>query len=225
MRVLALDLSLAATGWALLDAKDDHVGPRRPDLPHGTIKTPGRRKDEDEWSWYARRSYVFTGELSYLLVHHRPDVLVIEVSKRVFSRKGEEATSGRYGAGVQYRAAQGLGRVMGWVDTVLASQVEPPVVVSSDIAVAKRAITGYGQATKDAVRSFLEGIYGWKLTGWTDDEVDALSIAVAHLQNLQNDARDRARALAEVVVGPQGESLVARTRSRPPRSSSRRRTI
>jgi Holliday junction resolvasome RuvABC endonuclease subunit len=215
LRVLALDLSSTATGWALL-APDyhsplDHL-PR--EVPHGTIKTPGsRRKGEDEWSWYARRSTQFRGELQAIVLQHKPDVVVIEVSKKVFSRKDEEATSGRYGAGAQYRAGQMLGRAMGWVDAAIGMQCQ---IVSSSVEVAKKAITGNGQATKDVVREFLERIYGWKLTGWTKDEVDALSIAVAHLQNQQNDARDRARAL---VADIKRDAVIPMR----PRASARRR--
>ena len=226
-RILALDLSLTHTGYAFLDRTFEaytDMGPLRlRDAAHGSIKTPSRRTGEKDWLWNRRRYLSFVTSLQHIIGETRPRVILVEVSKKVFARKGDEATSGRYGAGVQYRAGQGLGRAMGWLDGALAYYPEDAFkVISYDLDVAKRAITGNATADKDKVREFLEGVYGWKLKDWDQNEVDALSLGIAYLQIGHSKERDSSRASVEDLIAS-GVSITdalrrpSRRRSAPPR--------
>ncbi len=218
-RVLALDLSLNHTGYAILtDPYEAYLDRTAGTVAHGSIKTPGRRHGETDWAWNRRRSLSFQENVLHLIGAVDPTVIVVEVSKKVFARQGAEATGGRYGAGAQYRAGQGLGRAMGWLDGALndfdAGDFE---VASSDIEVAKRAITGRSNASKEAVHDFLERIYGWDLTGWDPNEVDALSLGLAHLQIRWEEARDARRGTAS----PSTSSPVLSDSARPPTRRTR----
>lgn len=196
---LGLDLSLTGTGWVLLHGTFDDYLERRSNaalFQKGVIKPRARRKDEGDWEWNRERSLSFQAQIQRVIGMYKPQVIVVEVSQKVFARKGDEATSGRFGAGAQYRAGQGLGRAMGWLDGALNDYDAGAFkVVSSSIEVAKKAITGNGQASKDNVADHLRQVYGWDLKGWDPNEIDALALALAHLQIGAQEARDATRNL------------------------------
>lgn len=239
LRILALDLSLTHTGYVFLDRTFDEYtqsrDPRVRAVAHGSIKTGARHKGESDWDWNHRRALSFINNLQRVVGASSPDVIVIEVSKKVFARKGEEATSGRYGAGAQYRAGQGLGRAMGWVDAAFVGWGRGITLVSYDIETAKRAITGNKTADKAKVRQFLEGVYGWDLKGWDPNEIDALSLGIGYLQNQFTERRDATRGLtgstsssrtasAPSIGTASGKSAPKRSAPSKPRASSGRAT-
>jgi Holliday junction resolvasome RuvABC endonuclease subunit len=195
MRILALDLSLSATGFVCLarEPGPDALGPMTSTDAggYGVIKTPARKQGESDWEWNRRRFDTFQLQVSQLVLTFKPDVLVVETSKKVFGNSNNDP---RYSAGSQYRAGQGLGRAMGWLDATLTMySTHGFTMVSSDVETAKRAITGKRTASKEAVKDFLERIYGWDLKTWDPNAVDALSLALAHLQITWQEQRDAQR--------------------------------
>jgi Holliday junction resolvasome RuvABC endonuclease subunit len=184
--IIALDLSLNATGYVVMEDDDDLIGLDQGE--HGEIKTPSRKKGQSDMLWNAARYRKFSESLLSLLVKYRPETVVMEVSTQVFSSK---LRTGRYGAGAQYRAGQGLGRAMGWVDGVIAQAsaygCAPLDVIPMSANKAKLGTTGNRAAKKDTVRSFLEGSYAWILDGWEPGAVDALAVLMTHLRDIKGD--------------------------------------
>lgn len=189
MRLVALDLSLTATGVAFLHngwTTDQDIN----GCARATIKTPARKKGEDDFRWSLRRYQTFSQALLAMIGGYRPDVLVVEVSSVVF---GSRLARGRYGPGAQYRAGQGLGHALGWLDGVIAASAaygfNPEAVVFMSTSDAKASMTGNRTADKDTVRAKIEEKYVWNLKTWDEAQVDALAVALAYLKGVRTPKR------------------------------------
>jgi len=177
-RILALDLSLSATGFVVYDVQSESA------LDRGEIKTPSRKAGQSDMLWNASRYRCFGGALLGLLNRWKPGIIVTEVSLKVF---GNRLRGGRYGAGAQYRAGQGLGRAMGWIDGVMSEASAygccPQDVVYMDVGEVKLSVAGNRTADKDAVRGSLEEQLACSLEGWKPGAVDALAVLVAYIKD------------------------------------------
>jgi hypothetical protein len=191
MRLLALDLSLTATGLLVVDsaalATDDEQRARAA-LARMTIKTPQRLKHESLFEWNQRRFRYFLGVLEGVL-KYEADIMVTEVSSGVFNYRKTEANEARYGPGVQFRAGTGLGHALGWLDAAIYAGLIPPRAFPMEVSEVKRRITGNSGATKAAVADSLKTIYGWDLTGWDEAQIDALAVAQAYIQNQEHEQK------------------------------------
>ena len=180
MKVLAMDLGLTDTGWVLGDAG----GPT--DWQHGRIRTPARRKGQDDSAWNLARFSVFGRIASNLIWQTRPDVVAYEVTKHAFGSMGGRRST----KGIEYRAGYALGRAAGWMDGVAyltaAYGITPPATVEISSFEAKLRTTGNAGASKDAVRVYLEDTYACDLKAWSEAEVDALAVLTAFHRNLSD---------------------------------------
>lgn len=184
MRILALDLSLTATGLVVvdLDARLDH--PVTAIRERTVIKTPSRRNGESDSLWNRRRYEILHNSLGAAVVSHRPEVVVTEVTEHFYhvtgGGKGKKSTKGS-----EYRAGYGLGRAIGWLDASMAQgygearmfyMAGYQQISASNV---KLRVAGAQAASKAAVKDGLKTYFGLATDGWSEAEVDALAVAVA----------------------------------------------
>ena len=151
MRVVGIDPSSVATGWAVLDGDS-----RRAEVIEFGVLRPASRRALPE-----RLEYLYAG-LVEVIAEHEPRVLVLESA---FLHRN-------------IRTAFALGQVRGIV--VLAgvqaglelAEYSPPEI--------KRAVVGYGAADKERVIFMVRRILRLDREP-TDDEADALAAAWCHL--------------------------------------------
>jgi crossover junction endodeoxyribonuclease RuvC len=158
--VAGVDPGTASVGVAVVQG-----GARPSVLAAGTIRTPAGMAAAER----LRRIHAALGEL---LDAHSPDSMAIE--RLMWNRNAQSAMEVARASGVAMLAAAERGLVV---------EEYGPLEV-------KMAVTGVGNATKDAVRRGLERIL--RLEGIPDepDAADAVAVAVCHLQ------QSRLRALA-----------------------------
>lgn len=189
MTILSVDLSMSASGWVMLPGHQIQ-GADIDSLPRGTIRTPSRStvkgEKETDYQWSRRRHRVFSEGMATLLNTYRPTILALETSPVVFARK---EARGRYGPGAQYRAGIGLGRALGWIDSILelssAYGYSPQDVVTVTMHEAKLRIAGNRTAGKDTVRAKIRESFSCTLSNetWDEAEVDALAVGLAYQIN------------------------------------------
>ena len=169
--VLALDLSLSNTGWAVLSA-----GPTL--VQTGTFTLGTRRKDERRAEWNLRRYAALRANVQILLGRFVPQVIAWEYQDKPFHAHWNSQTAT---AGSEFNAMSGLALAEGMLVGVLSEQIglESRAVPRSE---AKRIVTGNPNASKTQVRSVMAARYGWLLAGLTDDETDAAAIGLAVLE-------------------------------------------
>lgn len=192
MRIMALDLSLTATGVVVVERMDEEEALCRV-LSRATIKPPDRRKNETTGAWNARRYRRFHQSLADIILGEEPDVLVTEVTEHAYqvAGKGKKSTKG-----IEFRAGYGLGRAIGWLDAVCALNFDGTYEQISATEV-KRRVAGGTAADKAAVKDGLKTYFHIDVDDWPDSESDALAVAVAWLRNLKHDER-----MVEIQSGP-----------------------
>lgn len=229
-RVLALDLSLTATGvwWG------DPYRPQ-PGLGYGgrdEIRTPDRRAGESDIAWNVRRCRLFQAALMEILARVRPEVVVVEITThahQVTTRgRGTEAERReRTTRGMEFRAGLGLGRAIGWIEgllVLLEESIDGPFPIPFETIEAKDAklrVAGSQAATKAAVAAKLREVWGWTTEGWRESEIDALSCAVAWRREAEMAAKER--MFREIAASHDGPRPAARTPSRKRTTTSRAR--
>lgn len=155
MKVLGVDTSLRCTGYGLV-REDRRVMTA---LRYGLIKTPAARPHSE----CLRR--LFDG-VSALLAESQPEVCAIE---GIFYCKN-------------VRTAVALGQARGAVIAACAMAGVP--VYEYPPRRVKQAVVGFGGAHKSQVASLVGRILNLK-TLPTEDETDALAIALCHLQTVR----------------------------------------
>lgn len=197
-RLMALDLSLTATGVFVGDPEDPKAS-----YTLSQITTPARRLRESDSSWNSRRFKLFMDALLDLVRDHHPDLLVTEITSHAHTittrGAGANATKQATTRGMEFRAGLGLGRAIGWLDAVLylASVYGfPPMQVETiEAKDAKLRVAGARAASKDAVRHHLKMVYGWPTDAWKESQVDALAAGLGWVRTRDQQAIE-ARILA-----------------------------
>lgn len=206
-KVLALDLSLSATGLFYGDPTDPTAPSHRDE-----ITTPDRREGESDVAWNARRFDHFSGKLLGHLERLKPDLLVLEVTSHAhttFTVRGQTRETSR---GQEFRAGLGLGRALGWIDGVLVLAAAygtcPPQVATIEANDAKLRVAGNKTASKTAVRNKLAEAFAWRTDGWRESQVDALAAGLGWLR--QAEQLDRERAIRQLASAQSARPRPAR---------------
>lgn len=164
-RVLGLDLAARTTGYAML------VGGEPVD--HGSFTLPDRARNESLAHWMERRASELARHVDLLVVRHRPELVGFEVI---------DETRPSWSGGSKGRemvVSQALGRAQGMLVAVWQRIGGGARLVAVPITDAKRIAAGRVNASKDQVAYGLRVYHGFDVQGWTDDETDAASIALA----------------------------------------------
>lgn len=155
-KVLALDLSLSSTGYAVIQWENGEATVI--DFGHIDNKKQGRIK----WSHGKRLLRIFT-ELKAVINRH-PDIDVIVREKGVT----------RFN-----KATQVLYRVVGIVDVLIETVGHEPAV-EVGITEVKKTITGKGNAEKKEVAEEVVSFLSHGIEFEVDDESDAVAVGVAY---------------------------------------------
>ena len=150
MLIIGVDPGSLATGYGILTIEDHRVRY----LCSGTILLPR------SLSLDVRLQRVFD-QLSLVAEEHAPDEFALE---SVFYHKN-------------FKAALTIGHVRGVV-MLLAAKRGSPVFEYSPLQI-KKALVGYGRASKEQVTAMAKGILGIE-RDISDDEADALAVAMCH---------------------------------------------
>jgi crossover junction endodeoxyribonuclease RuvC len=150
MLVLGVDPGSRNTGYGLLEGERD----RLVHVAHGSIVTSSRTPLEN------RLCQIYDA-LGGLIRQHNPQTLALE---EIF-----------LAANVQ--SALTLGQVRGVV-LLTAAQADLPIHFYTPLVV-KKAVVGYGQASKDQVKLMVERLLG--LTVKNHHAADALAVGMCHL--------------------------------------------
>ena len=148
--VLGVDPGSRNTGFGVIQGHRDRFTP----LTHGHITPAGR-------SHLAQRLCQIYDRLAALIQEHRPQSLALE---DIFLAHN-------------VKSALILGQVRGVV-LLVAAQAALPVHLYPPLVV-KKAVVGYGQATKDQVKLMVEHLLGLKVAN--HHAADALAVGVCHL--------------------------------------------
>lgn len=224
-RLIALDLSLTATGVFVGDPED----PRAP-CELGEIKTPSRRNNESDVAWNGRRFKVFSLDLMDLIERHQPPLMVVEITTHAHQRMTRGQVNLATSRGTEFRAGLGLGRAIGWLDAVLflgdAAYFTMPRTETIEAKDAKLRVAGNQGASKDAVRSYLQTVFGWDLKTWKESQIDALAVGLAYLRTEAMKAQEaKILAVAEAQYpgeGRCGSALCAASTTKALSARSRR---
>ncbi|MEZ5126719.1 MAG: crossover junction endodeoxyribonuclease RuvC [Thermoleophilia bacterium] len=149
--VLGFDPGTANTGWGVV-ARD---GNRLTALGHGCIVTAAQKPT------HARLRQIYT-EASQLIRRFQPDIVVLE---ELF-------------VNVNVKTALAVGQAKG-VLYLAASEVAEPPREYSPLEV-KRAVTGYGRASKIQMQEMTKVILGLPSIPRPDHAADALAVAITH---------------------------------------------
>jgi crossover junction endodeoxyribonuclease RuvC len=149
--VLGCDPGTASTGWGAVE----QIGNRLSSLGHGCIVTSPR----EPTSQRLRRIH---DEACALIRRFGPDVVVIE---ELF-------------VNANTRTALAVGQARG-VLMLAACDVGAPPYEYSPLEI-KRAVTGYGRATKLQVQEMTKVLLGLKRIPQPDHAADALAVAICH---------------------------------------------
>lgn len=156
MKLLALDLSLSSTGYAVIQWEDGCATVL--EVGHIDNKRKGRMK----WSHGKRLMNIYE-ELSFV-INSYPDIELVVREKGV----------SRFN-----RSTQVLFRVVGVVDLLLEEcELHPSKEIT--ISETKKVITGDGKAEKAAVATAVQQYLTEKATFANDDESDAVAVGVAY---------------------------------------------
>jgi Holliday junction resolvasome RuvABC endonuclease subunit len=161
MRILAIDLALSATGWALL------VGEKV--IGTGVIETGA------DWPLGVRYLWLFNF-LHDEFKAKTTDVVLVESGKwlRGSTKTSYQTMEVMLGAWAICQATLAMSNI--------EKGQEKTELIRLDPGYAKRAISGDSRATKVAVRTSLEA-QGYKVDGLSDHETDAISMGVSWWRN------------------------------------------
>jgi crossover junction endodeoxyribonuclease RuvC len=148
--VLGVDPGSRSTGFGVVQGDGERLG----HLDHGHI-TPGSRLPLED------RLCQIYDRLSELIRRHQPQALALE---DIF-------------LAAHVRTALTLGQVRG-VILLAAAQASLPIFHYPPLVI-KKALVGYGQATKDQVQLMVEKLLGLKVSN--QHAADALAVGVCHL--------------------------------------------
>ncbi|HDJ22611.1 MAG TPA: crossover junction endodeoxyribonuclease RuvC [Candidatus Aminicenantes bacterium] len=152
MRILGLDPSLKATGYGLVEQRDQQISV----VDCGVIKTSSRQPLQDKINHIRL-------EVEKIIIHYHPDEVAIE--------------NPFYALNI--RTAITLGQVRGAILVAIAAQKTPLFEYSPREI--KKAVTGYGQADKAQVQKMIKILLQLDDSPLTHDASDALATAYCHL--------------------------------------------
>ncbi|MCP5464459.1 MAG: crossover junction endodeoxyribonuclease RuvC [Deltaproteobacteria bacterium] len=162
MIILGIDPGSRITGFGLVQKS----GNRHSHIENGAIFLDDRLD-------FSAKLKELNDRITKLIKAHQPDVLVVE---NIFFHKNPKST-------------QKLGEVRGAV-ILTAALNELPLFEYTPLEV-KKAITGYGRATKDQIQYMICKLLNLKDRA-EENASDALAIALCHAQNLGGTARTAA---------------------------------
>lgn len=153
IRIMGVDTSLRSTGIGVVEARGNSFRM----VEFGTVKNPQSRIHSESLA------FLYQSVLDWI-IRGRPDAVAIEGSF-YFKNAGTAMTLG-----------QARGVVM-----AAAASMKLPVYEYAPRRV-KQALTGTGTASKEQVIRMIVSLLGLQGSDPTDDEADALALAVCHLQ-------------------------------------------
>jgi crossover junction endodeoxyribonuclease RuvC len=157
MKILGLDPGLAEVGYAAIDCKDEGFDV----LSYGVIKTHSKEL-------LGKRLAKIFSEVRRMVDELRPDAVAIE---QIFFAANLKTA-------VQVAQARGV--------IILATTEHGlPLYEYSPLQI-KRAISGYGRATKDQMQRMVAAILGLRNVRIPDDAADALASALCHAFSLKS---------------------------------------
>ncbi|HID55415.1 TPA: crossover junction endodeoxyribonuclease RuvC [Candidatus Poribacteria bacterium] len=151
MIIMGVDPGLKVTGYGVISFQDNTLR----GLHYGGIRT-------DPDLPMQRRLKGIYDALSDLIREYRPDALVVE--ELFFNRN------------VNTAFAVGMARGV----TLLAAEMEGVPVSSYTPLQVKRAVVGYGRATKGQIQQMVKVLLGLGEVPTPDDAADALALAICH---------------------------------------------
>ena len=154
MRVLGIDPSLNSTGFSIIEFSDN----RYDVLTYGVIK-PSRRKD------FHHKIYDIKNTIERLIQDYQPEEVAIE--------------NPFYAQNI--KTALTLGQVRGATLIAVAAQNRPLFEYSA--LEIKKAVTGYGQADKDQVKTMVKTLLNIEDEKMETDASDVLATAFCHLNS------------------------------------------
>jgi crossover junction endodeoxyribonuclease RuvC len=164
--VLGFDPGTASTGWGVIEQKGNRLTARG----HGCIVTSAK----DETHVRLRKIY---DEARLLVRRFTPDIVVLE---ELF-------------VNVNVKTALAVGQAKG-VLYLAASGVPQAPCEYSPLQI-KRAVTGYGRASKVQVQEMTKVILGLKFIPQPDHAADALAVAITHTHHNSDGMTDALRQL------------------------------
>lgn len=166
MRVLGIDPGYDRLGLALIEQAHGE----REKVIFSTCLTAPRTLDFNERLW------LLVNKVEDIIKRRRPDILTLE---KIF-------------LSTNHKTAIAVAEVRGAI-LYLARKFNVPVINLTPLEV-KITITGYGQASKDQVKRMLERLLIIKQPLGSDDEADALAIALTGLARTKQVYPVRSRA-------------------------------
>lgn len=160
MLVLGIDPGTAITGYGIVHSDGQLLAP----VSYGVVTTSA------DTPLY-RRLLKLHSELQALIASHRPSQVAVE--EIFFSRNARTALSVGHARGVILLAAAEAGL---------------PVHSYSPLEV-KKAVTGYGRATKEQMQRMVRLLLSLASTPQPDDAADALAVAICHAHSFSTRAR------------------------------------
>ncbi|HET6370842.1 MAG TPA: crossover junction endodeoxyribonuclease RuvC [Nitrospiria bacterium] len=151
MRIVGIDPGVMVTGYGIIEEEDKCLLP----LSSGEIKTSPQHS-------FPKRLRKIYDHLHALIQEFRPDVMVLE---SIFLAKN-------------FQVALKLGQARGMA--LLAAEMDGIPVEEYSPSEVKRAVVGYGAATKEQVQRMVGGILHLKEAPTSHHAADALSVAVCH---------------------------------------------
>lgn len=154
MRVLGIDPSIQSTGFGIIEYSENAYSV----LSYGVIK-PSRRK----------------------LFHHKINEIKSRLEDLIKAFKPEEVAIENLFYAQNVRTAITLGQVRGAILVAVASH-NCALYEYSPLEI-KKAVTGYGQADKNQVRSMVKTLLNFGDEKLETDASDALATAICHLNS------------------------------------------
>jgi crossover junction endodeoxyribonuclease RuvC len=154
MRVLGIDPSIQSTGFGIIEYSENAYSV----LSYGVIK-PSRRK----------------------LFHHKINEIKSRLEDLIKAFKPEEVAIENLFYAQNVRTAITLGQVRGAILVAVASH-NCALYEYSPLEI-KKAVTGYGQADKNQVRSMVKTLLNFGDEKLETDTSDALATAICHLNS------------------------------------------
>lgn len=155
MIIFGVDPGIAITGWGVISETDKG---RSIAVAYGSLHTTPDML-------VSKRLKTIYGQIGELLERYKPDVMAIE--KLFFIRN----TTARLGVG----QARGV--------ALLSAEEHAIPIVEYAPKVVKRAVTGYGSASKEQVSLMVKALLTLPAVPKPDDVADALAVALCHAQS------------------------------------------
>jgi crossover junction endodeoxyribonuclease RuvC len=154
MRVLGIDPSIRSTGFGIIEYSQNNYTV----LDYGTIK-PSRR----------------------LLFHHKINEIKNQIEKLISTHTPDEVALENPFYAQNIKTAITLGQVRGAILVAVASQ-DCSLFEYSPLEI-KKAVTGYGQADKNQVKTMVKALLHIDDEKIETDASDALATAICHLNS------------------------------------------